>query len=545
MSKWQKNSSTENVDKSLSCLEVIWNFQFSGEGHVADILLGAEGLPGELFSMAPNSEMHKVLDGALDLARRTPAILAQIDQDQDVVALHKKAMRRADAQWRASHTACLPGLVLPEATDSELQVLPLEQGRPRMPAEVAYVFFVLQGYVGSLTDRGARDLLRESQTVHAYLQSRGQSFPGWSTILENVNAISVATRSSIMDAQLAALRQDGLDDFSEAVVDSTAVRANSAWPTDGRTLLGLLGRAFRASQKLSDFGLPNLPKHWVPRWLDRLQGLLFRINICGGKRHATRNRKKYYRQLLQTALKVLAHLLPHSIQRDPLDEVSLPPSQQALLSRLWEGLRDDLISACAVYDYTHERIFEDKTRPANDKLLSLGDPSASFIEKGGREPVIGYKPQLARSANGFVTGLIVNEGNDADSTQLAPIVDQIMERTGVCPAQVTADDGYAVQEVRDQLLADGVEKVILCGSKARAFTAEDEWDSVVHQAARRARSAVESLVFVLKSMFGFGRLRRRGLEAVRAELLAKVVAHNFYRAVLLRGQAQAEARKAA
>ena len=197
------------------------------------------------------------------------------------------------------------------------------------------------------------------------------------------------------------------------------------------------------------------------------------------------------------------------------------------------------------YDYTQARIFEDQSRPAKDKLFSLGDPSASYIEKGGREPVIGYKPQLARSAHGLVTALIVNQGNDADSTQLTPVVDQIAARTGVRPQQITADDGYAVQAVRDQLLVDGVERVYLCGSKARAFTDAEDWASVAYQDARRGRSAVESLVFVLKAVFGFGRLRRRGLQAVRAELLAKVVAHNFYRIVLLRHQAPAAARTAA
>ena len=56
---------------------------------------------------------------------------------------------------------------------------------------------------------------------------------------------------------------------------------------------------------------------------------------------------------------------------------------------------------------------------------------------------------------------------------------------------------------------------------------------------------MESLIFVLKFLFGFGRLRRSGLEAVQAELLQKAIAHNFYRMVLLRSRAQAIARKAA
>ncbi len=513
---------------------------------MAETLLDTEAITGELFWLAPDSELKQVLDTALDLVRRTPAILTRIDEDQDVLGLAKKHLRQIDAQWQASFTLGFPELSWPEAPDLEARKLPLEQGRPRMPAALVYVFFALQGYLGSITDRRGRDLLLESRTLDLYLQSRGLKFPGSTTILENVNAISVATRSFILDAQLAMIREDELDDFSAAIVDSTAVKANSAWPTDGRLLLGLLRRAFRASQKLEDFGLPNLAKHWVPRWLKKIQRLVFHINTASGKAHATRKRKKYYRQVLEEAEKILNYLLAECNGRDPVAEASaLPPSRQGLLARLWAGLEDDLINACAVCNYTSERIFDGLQRPAKEKLLSLGDPSAVYIEKGSREPVIGYKPQVARSGNGFVTGLIVTEGNDADSTQLTAIVEQIQQRTGVQPREISADDGYAVEALREQLLAGGIDKVYLCGAKAKAFVPEQEWEDPAYQEARRGRSAVESFVFVLKFLFGFGRLRRRGLEAVQAELLQKAIAHNFYRMVLLRSQAQAAARKAA
>lgn len=513
---------------------------------MAGIVLGGEPITGHLFFVAPDSELKEVLDEALALVRRAPAILTRIDADRDVAALAKKAVRGIDAQWAASQTACFPDLAWPPTSDPVTKELSLEQGRPRMPAEVVYVFFVLQGYLGSVTDRRARDLLRESQTLNLYLESQALRFPGWTTILENVNAISVDTRSFILDAQLAAIREEGLDDFLAAIVDSTAVQASSAWPTDARTLLGLLQRAFRASQKLSDFGLPNLPKHWVPRWLKKLQRLRLRIHTATRRRDAARQRRKSYRAFLREAEKILDHLLPHCFGRDPGTEVAgLPPSRQALLTRLWSGLQDDVINACAVYDYTYERLFEDQGRPANDKLLSLGDPTAAYIKKGDRQPVIGYKPQVARSANGFVTALLVTAGNAADSTQLTAVVAQIQQRTGVDLKQITADDGYAVAALRDQLLEDGLDKVYFCGTNAKAFTDEEEWNDPVYQQARRDRSMVESLVFVLKHLFGFGRLRRRGLGAVQAELLGKAVAHNFYRIVLLRTQARAAARKAA
>jgi hypothetical protein len=34
----------------------------------------------------------------------------------------------------------------------------------------------------------------------------------------------------------------------------------------------------------------------------------------------------------------------------------------------------------------------------------VSDPDAGYISKGQRESVIGYKPQIARSGAGFITG---------------------------------------------------------------------------------------------------------------------------------------------
>ena len=166
------------------------------DGHMAACVLDVAGSPGELFWLAPDSELKQVVDTALDLVRRTPAILTRIEEDRDALGLAKKQRRQIDARWQASFTSGFPEFAWPEAPDLEVRALPLEQGRPRMPAEVVYVFFTLQGYLGSITDRRARDQLLESRTLNLYLQSRGLCFPGSTTILENVNAISVETRSS-------------------------------------------------------------------------------------------------------------------------------------------------------------------------------------------------------------------------------------------------------------------------------------------------------------------------------------------------------------
>jgi hypothetical protein len=87
--------------------------------------------------------------------------------------------------------------------------------------------------------------------------------------------------------------------------------------------------------------------------------------------------------------------------------------------------------------------------------------------------------------------------------------------------------------------------VSLGGSKGRKLIPEDEWNSEAYRQARNDRSAVESLIFCLKHTYEFGRLHRRGIEAVRAELLEKVLAYNAHRIRLLRGRRRETAQQAA
>ena len=48
------------------------------------------------------------------------------------------------------------------------------------------------------------------------------------------------------------------------------------------------------------------------------------------------------------------------------------------------------------------------------------------------------------------------------------------------------------------------------------------------------RSAVESLMFTIKDGFCFGKLGRRGIDAVRDELLEKVLAYNCCRIIVMK-----------
>lgn len=228
-----------------------------------------------------------------------------------------------------------------------------------------------------------------------------------------------------------------------------------------------------------------------------------------------------------------------------LDMATLPPSRRELLKRTLEQIRNDIADAKRVVEYAGERVFKDRKLPSTEKVLSLSDGSAAYIKKGGRDPVIGYKPQLVRSRNGFVTSLIVPQGNAADSIKLVPAILDSIGRTGVIAELVSTDDGYASAKGREDLQDLGVKSISISGAKGKKLTDPEDWSSEVYRDARRNRSAVESLMFTIKDGFDFGELGRRGIDAVRNELLEKVLAYNSCRIILMKKRHREKLKQAA
>lgn len=489
---------------------------------------------GNLILPVPDTDFREFLDGVVELARFAPEIIEAVEKDLDRYAREKKSLRLADKKFFESRTDDLPAMNIREQ-NILAEELKLAVGRPRMPGYAVYVFLMARGFLGSLTTKPAWRFLRESMSLYGFLQDRGLSMPAETTMLENVNLVSHATRELIFDKQIAQILGEALDDFKSLTIDSTAVKANSSWPTDAKILTGLLMRANRLGQTLHLFGLENVTQGWVPRWLEDMDKLVFQICLAAGKANSKGKMKKHYRQLLKRGHKAtdaLAVELNRLEQGRPLERQA--PSRRVLLERVVQQIQADLSDANRVLEYAHARVFQDQKLPSTEKVLSLADGSAAYIQKGSRNPVIGYKPQLVRSQNGFVTSLIVPQGNAADSVQLAPAISDSMSRTGVVAEWVSTDDGYASAKGRHEVLGMGVKDISISGAKGKKLTTPGDWDSEEYRDVRRNRSAVESLMFTIKDGFEFGELGRRGLAAVRDELLEKVLAYNCCRIILMR-----------
>lgn len=490
-----------------------------------------------LFETCPETDFARFLAKAVGLLESHPEILQRIQADQDRVAREKKRMRIRDRRWENEQEK-LPGMENPEGEIDPEELSLGQGGRPRMAPRVVYLFSMLRGYLGSLTSREARDFLEESVTLANVLENWGVgSVPAESTLLENVNALSQETLEIIHEAMLEEVAQEGWEEFTELMVDSTAVQANSAWPTDATILCKLLKRAWRNGTTLEDFGQENVQKHWCEVWLQKMSEELYGIN------QASHNgtRKKHYRRLFGFAEKMIEHLEAEwEKKRSQYEPGSIRPSRETQLMELFEQIQEDLTNARSVLQYGRKRVFENQQTPSTEKVLSIADDSAAFIKKGDRDPTIGYRPQLVRSSRGFVVSLEVPEGNRSDQAMLTSTLREAIDSTGVVPRWVVVDDGYTSSDNHEPLQEMGVENIVFCGPKGKTLSSDERWESEEYRRARRNRSAVESMIFTLKFGFDFGELSRRGIQAVRQELWENALAYNLYRWTLLESRQESE-----
>ena len=63
-------------------------------------------------------------------------------------------------------------------------------------------------------------------------------------------------------------------------------------------------------------------------------------------------------------------------------------------------------------------------------------------------PIIGYKPQIIRSKQGFITALRVPKENNSDSNEFPPTVIPSVMNTKVFPHTVSTDNGYVFKLAR-------------------------------------------------------------------------------------------------
>ncbi len=481
--------------------------------------------------------LTQIIREALSLSRFDPCVTASLEADIDRAAKEAKKTRLMDELWREEALPRFPSFVDsfdPSDFDSvDAQSFALETGRSRaVSPEILLVLVVVDG-VFSLTSRDGCERLVGSEVFQAVLG--GRRTPARSTIAKYLGLVSAESHALLHQALCRMVRAEGLDTFEELTVDSTAIEANTAWPTESALIHGFLSRIHRLLARQAMYTSVAYASKLLDRWLGELADLHRTISMLPARQESAVERRKLYRKLLVLAEKSrnkLRELLENRLEK--MSTCCIRPTFRLRVDDMLRQVEADFDEAGKAMASARIRVLDGESVPACRKVFSLADPDAYMIMKGQRDPVVGYKPQLGRSGNGFISCFELLRGNPADSERLAPMVAAHVEATGTCPVAVSTDDGYSSGANLNALCTAGVEVISFSGAKGRKVLGDELYELDASALLRCERSAVESMIFTFKHKFGMRRFCRRGLPGVQKDLSAAVLAYNLWRMAFVR-----------
>ena len=490
----------------------------------------------------PDTFLTRIVREALDLARFEPRILVHLQHDIERVCRAAKKGRLMDEIFLEEQLPKFPELediLEPSDFDSvKTWTFRLEDGgRPRaVDAELLLVLMVING-VFSLTSRQGYERLIESEVFNVLLGAGPVGVPARSTVGKYLEIPSERTHKLIHKALYRKVEEEALDDFLDLTVDSTGIEANSSWPTESGLIFGFLKRIHGLLHKQARYTGVAYESKLVKRWLEQLEKLHKQINLLPVKPGCRARRRKLYRSLLRVADKArkkLRELLDRRYER--ITGCCIVPSHRLRVDRIMEQVQDSFDEAGKAMASARRRVILRESVSATGKAYSLADPDAYMIQKGNRDPLVGYKPQIGRSAEGFISCFEVQRGNPADSTRLQPMVVEHERQTGIIPSTVSTDDGYSSGPNLTALQVMGVDLVSFSGSKGKTVLGEETWQLPEYEKTRKDRSAVESTIFTFKHKCSMRRFCRHGLDGVNKDLSEAVLAHNLWRIAYVRRQ---------
>jgi transposase, IS5 family len=361
--------------------------------------------------------------------------------------------------------------------------------------------------------------LEDSASFRAFARLPLAWSPKKSVLHRTISAIRPETWEAVNRALVASAKQDKLETGAMVRIDSTVTAALMHAPSDSALLwdaVRVMSRLLRQAAKL-----PGAP---AMRWRDRRR-VAKRCAVAIQYSRGKDNRRRLYRKLIEAT-----HAIRVALQRAAKRLSGLG----GIAAERWRAQVNHYLPLIArVLDHSERRVLHGQTVPAGEKVVSLFEPHADIIVKGGRDVQYGHKINLVTGKSGLILDLVIEAGNPADAERFLPMLDRHIARCGTPPRQMAADGGYASRDNLDQAKARGVGDVAFHKKRGLAVAdmAKSPW---VYRKLRNFRAGIEAGISCFKRAYGGRRCTWRGLDHFKAYVWSAVVAHNLVLLVRLK-----------
>ncbi len=313
--------------------------------------------------------------------------------------------------------------------------------------------------------------------------------------------------------------------------DTTVVEADVAYPTDSGLLAKAIGTMGRTVARIKAAGGARRT-----RARDRSRSAGRRARSIASK---LRLRGQQNRDQAQAVVRRITGELAGIAEQTMRDATAVIGNAKRALRTATGQHKGRLHRAInhltAIVRRTKQVVAQTRSRLAGvmpesaQRVVSLHDIDARPIRKGrlGKPVEFGYKAQVVDNADGVILDHTIEIGNPHDAAQLAPAIARIACRTGCPPRAVTADRGYGLASVENDLHQLGVRSVAI-PRRSNPGAARREFE---HRRAFRDkikwRTGSEGRINHLKRSYGWNRTHLTGLNGARTWCGHGVFAHNL------------------
>jgi transposase, IS5 family len=417
-----------------------------------------------------------------EIGRELKAISGWLDEHWELAALVVKDLRRRGV----SQTGRL-GL----AAESVLRCAVLKQYRQLSYEELAFH-------------------LEDSASFRAFARLPLSWTPKKSVLHKTISAIQAQTWETINRTVLSSARQEKVEVGEVIRLDSTVTAALMHEPSDSSLLWDAVRVMARMLKTAGPFGVKVA-------WRDHRRAAKRRAHAIQYSRGRPR-RVQQYRELIKITRAMLTDLDETAAQLGP----AAGPMAMLWLAALahYRPLIERIITQ------TERRVLSGEVVPAREKIVSLFEPHADIIVKGGRDTQYGHKINLVAGKSGLILDLVIETGNPADSERFLPMLERHAAFWGRPPRQAAADGGYASGHNLQQAKARGIRDMAF--HKKAGLRIEDMVKSRwVYRKLRNFRAGIEAGISCLKRAYRLGRCTWRGFDHFRAYVWSSVVAYNL------------------
>ncbi len=425
----------------------------------------------------------------------------------DVFAAHEIGRElKAISQWLDAHRALL-GLLAGDLRRHGVQ----ETGRHGLPAEAVMRCALLKQY-RQLSYEELAFHLEDSASFRAFARLPFAWSPKKSVLHKTISAIGAASWEAINRAVVSSARREKLEGGAMVRIDSTVTQALMHAPTDSSLLWDAVRVMVRLLKRAS--ALPGAPPIV---WRNHRRLAKKRALAIWYSRGKAR-KAKLYRDLI-AATRATVTALQRAAQR--------LAACATIAAEVWRGqVRHYLPLIERIITQAERRVLAGEAVPAGEKLVSLFEPHADIIVKGGRAVHYGHKLNLTTGRSGLILDVVVEAGNPADAERFLPMLERHIALYGTPPRQTAGDGGFASLDNLKQAKALGVHDVAF--HKKRGLKIEDMVKSRwVYRKLRNFRAGVEASISCLKRAFGLARCTWRGLAHFKAYVWSSIVAYNL------------------